>query len=98
MKHLRIVLLLIAVTLCSCVYHQPIEQGNILTPAKMQTIHNGMTSAQVVAQLGTPVLQNIYSDNRMAYVYTRQPTRKRTEITRFIVHFHNDHVVDIQNN
>ena len=96
MKHLRVLLLLITIALCSCVYHQPIEQGNILTPAKMQAIHSGMTSAEVVAQLGTPVLQNIYSDNRMAYVYTRQPTRTHIEITRFIVHFHNDHVVDIQ--
>ena len=96
MKHLRIFLLLMTVALCSCVYHQPFEQGNILTPTKMQSIHNGMSSAEVSAKLGTPVLQNIYSDNRMNYVYSRQPKRNHTEITRFIVQFRNDHVVDIQ--
>lgn len=96
MKQLRFFLLFFVTVLCGCVYHQPFEQGNILTPTKIQRIHNGMTSAEVVAELGSPVLQNIYSDNRMAYVYTKQPTRRHTEVTRLIVQFRNDRVVDIQ--
>lgn len=96
MKYLRFLLLFTTVALCGCVYHPPFEQGNILTPAKMQNIHNGMTSTEVVAQLGSPVLQNIYNDNRMTYVYTRQPTHRHTEVTRFIVQFRNDRVIDTQ--
>lgn len=96
MKSLRIFLLLITATLCGCVYHQPFEQGNILTPAKTQAIHRGMSSAQVTATLGSPVLKNMYADQRMTYVYTSQPTRNRTEVTRFIVQFQNDRVTNFR--
>ncbi len=96
MKFLRFFLLFVTATLCGCVYHQPFQQGNILSPAKTQSIHRGMTSEEVVATLGSPVLRNIYTDNRMTYVYTDQPTRNHTDITRFIVQFHNDRVVDIK--
>lgn len=65
MKHLRFALLLITAALCGCVYHQPIQQGNIFTATKMETIHNGMSSADVIAKLGSPVLENMYADNRM---------------------------------
>ena len=96
MKKLRTFLLLITALLCGCVYHQPIRQGNVLSPTKTQAIHQGMTSEEVVAKLGSPVLENMYSDNRMTYVYTNQPKRNKTEITHFIVQFQNDQVVNIQ--
>lgn len=95
MKHLRFALLLITAALCGCVYHQPFQQGNILTPSKMQAIHNGMTSEAVVAKLGSPVLQNMYADNRMNYVYTQQPTRHKTMVKRMVIQFQNDRVVDV---
>lgn len=96
MKLCRFFLLLIAVALCGCVYHQPFEQGNVLTPAKMQAVHNGMTSEEVIAKLGSPVLENIYADNRMNYVYTQQPTHKKTVIKRMVIQFQNDRVVGIR--
>lgn len=96
MKFLRFFLLLVTAALCGCVYHQPFDQGNILSPSKTQQIHRGMSSEEVVAKIGSPVLENMYSDNRMTYVYTRQPTRNKMEVTRFIVQFQNDHVVNIQ--
>lgn len=98
MKITKYLVLATAALLTGCVYHPPFEQGNILTPAKMNAIHNGMTSAEVTATLGSPVLKNAYHDNRMSYVYTNQPSRSRIAITRFIVDFQNDHVVDIKRN
>ena len=94
MKYLRLSLLLITLSLCSC-YHQPFEQGNILTPAKAHAIHLGMTSAEVVAQLGSPVLENMYADNRMNYVYTQQPKRNLTLVKKMIIQFENDRVVSV---
>jgi len=96
MKQLRIFLLLITAALCGCVYHQPIQQGNIYSASKMDTIHNGMTSEQVIAKLGSPVLENMYADNRMAYVYSDQPTRKNITVKRTIIQFQNDRVVDVE--
>ncbi|MCX7125763.1 MAG: outer membrane protein assembly factor BamE [Gammaproteobacteria bacterium] len=96
MKLLRLLLVLATATLCGCVYHQPFEQGNILSPAKTQSIHTGMTSEDVVAKIGAPVLENIYANNRLVYVYTKQPKRNKTNISRFIVTFQNNRVVDIK--
>lgn|SRR3990167_2074316 len=96
MKLLRLFLILITTSLCGCVYHQVFDQGNILTPAKTQSVKVGMSSQEVVGILGTPVLENIYADNRLVYVYTQQPTRNKTIITRFIVTFQNNHVVDVK--
>lgn len=97
MKKLLTPLLFIAASiLCGCVYHQPFTQGNVLSLTKTRAIHAGMSSEQVVAQLGSPVLQNMYADNRMTYVYTNQPTRNTTEISRFIVRFQNDRVAGVQ--
>lgn len=96
MRSLNAILMLGAfLLLTGCVYHQPFEQGNILTPTKTQAIHKGMTSEEVIAKLGSPVLENMYANNQMIYVYTKQPTRHTTEITRFIVQFQNDRVVNI---
>lgn len=96
MKKLRLpLLLLISAILCGCVYHPPFEQGNILSPTQTQKIHRGMSSEQVVAILGSPVLENMYSDNRMTYVYTKS-IKHKTAVTRFIVQFQNDVVVNIQ--
>ena len=88
--------ILAVIALCGCVYHPPFQQGNILTPAKVQAIKAGMSSQEVVGLLGTPVLENIYANNRLVYVYTQQPTRNKTIITRCIVTFQNNHVMDIK--
>jgi outer membrane protein assembly factor BamE len=57
-----------------------IEQGNIITPDMTQRLHTGMTEYQVKKVMGTPVLVNTFSDNRMDYVYTFKPGRgKMTE-------------------
>ena len=82
--------------LTSCVYRPAFEQGNILTPAKVQSITPGMTSAQVTAKLGSPVLENMYSDNRMTYVYTSSPSHSKIVVKKVMIEFKNDHVVNIR--
>ena len=88
--------LLITATLCGCVYHPQFEQGNILTPHNTYAITLGMTPQEVVAKLGDPLLENIYADNRVVYVYTQQPSRHKTTVKRLILTFQNGHVVDIK--
>lgn len=96
MKFLRFLLLFITALLCGCVYHQAFEQGNIVTPKNTQSITLGMSSEAVIAKLGNPLLENIYADNRLVYVYTQQPTRHKTIISRFIVEFQNNRVMSIK--
>lgn len=96
MKKIASMLLVSTTLLSGCVYHQAFEQGNILTPAKVQTIHRGMTPQQVESQLGSPVLKNIYAEQRMTYIYTQQPTRHTMIVRRLIIDFQNDHVANIR--
>lgn len=83
-------------TLCGCVYHPSITQGNVLTPQKMESIHNGMTSEQVVQLLGTPVLKNVFANNHMSYIYTTQESRKKIVIKKLEIDFQNDRVVNVR--
>lgn len=88
--------MLTVIILCGCVYHPPFQQGNILTPAKIQSVKPGMTSAQVITILGSPVLQNMYADNRMTYVYTSSPSHNKIVIKKVMIDFSNGQVVNVR--
>lgn len=75
-------------------YHQVIEQGNIISSDKTAQIKPGMSKQAVVNILGNPVLENMYRDDRLVYVYTIQPTRSRIEKSQFIVTFRNGTVLN----
>src|SRR5688572_30065987 len=47
-----------------------IEQGNILQSATIKELRTGMTVTQVTDLLGSPALVNIFSPNRIDYVYS----------------------------
>lgn len=67
----KILLALLMVTLLSaCVHKIDIEQGNIITPDKINRLHTGMSESQVKTLLGSPILINTFSENRIDYVYT----------------------------
>lgn len=94
MRFISALFIAASVLLSGC-YHQPIEQGNILTSAKTARIRNGMSKSDVLGILGAPVLSNMYQDNRLVYVYTIQPSRYRIHKSRFVVTFYKGRVVDI---
>ena len=50
-----------------------IEQGNVFTLEEVSKLKPGMSESQVKGIMGTPVLVNIFTPNRMEYVYTFQP-------------------------
>ena len=81
-----------AFTLTACVYHPPIQQGNIITDKELSALHKGMSKAKVRSLFGDPVLVNIYVDNRLVYVYTFQPGRRRMQSTHLIVYLRNNRV------
>lgn len=70
----RLVCLLMLASLTGCSYlhiRRPIiEQGNVITQEDTSKLHKGMTPNEVVAVMGSPVLTNILTPNRMEYVYT----------------------------
>lgn len=78
--------ILLSFSLASC-YRIPVQQGNDLDPNKLPQIHAGMSAAQVEAILGQPLLNNIYADNRLVYIYSLKPQRGKFYLERFIVYF-----------
>lgn len=86
----------ICAALSGCVYHQQFEQGNVITPTKAQAIHRGMSAQAVESTLGSPVLKNIYANNRMTYVYTQNPKRNEMIVRRLMIDFRNNKVTNIR--
>lgn len=71
-------------TLTGCSFFQVrkpiVEQGNVMTAENMDKLHTGMSPSEVADIMGAPVLSNIFSPNKMKYVYTYQDrTNPRVE-------------------
>lgn len=86
---LLILLSFLVTTLGGCIYHLPIQQGNIIVDKDLsRLLHKGMTKDQVRAVLGDPVFVNIFSGNQMVYVYTFQRDyNRRTQSIHLIIYF-----------
>lgn len=96
---LLLVTLFLSFSLSGCFlrpYQIDIQQGNILTPADAAKIKRGMSSQKVVDILGSPVLKNIYIDNRMVYIYTLQLGHKKMKMRRLVVYFVGGRVTNIR--
>lgn len=85
MYKLSIISLLMMLMLSGCfiITKPTIEQGNILTADKVRELHHGMSEKEVKNILGNPVLVNIFTPNRIEYVYTYQ-TGNRPRIEKRI--------------
>jgi len=70
-----LIILIVGLTLSACtwVHRIDIEQGNIFNPAMINRLHRGMTFTQVKDIMGTPIVMNTFSEDRLDYVYTYKP-------------------------
>jgi outer membrane protein assembly factor BamE len=59
-----------------------IEQGNIITQENVSRLHLGMTQDQVKGVMGNPVLVNIFTPNRIDFIYSFQPGYGRLTVQR----------------
>jgi len=92
-RYIRLALPLLAVLLSACIYHAPIQQGNLLEAKDIDQITVGMTQAQVRYVLGTPMVTDPFSANRWDYVYyvklSKMPEAKKQQL---VVFFENGNV------
>lgn len=95
---LRALLLgLTLLALSACVYELDVQQGNKLEPADVAKVEVGMTRNQVRFLLGTPVVTDIFNNDRWDYVYYFLPGRSDDAERRWlIVWFDGDVVREIQ--
>jgi outer membrane protein assembly factor BamE len=72
----------------ACVHRMEIQQGNYVSQEAIAQLKLGMTKDQVRFVLGTPLLTDIFRDDRWDYVYWRQRANSRTvEERRFALFF-----------
>ncbi len=70
--------LILVFLLTACIYRLDIQQGNILAQRDIDKLRPGLTKNQVVYVLGSPVIDDSFSDDKWVYLYTF--TNKKTEI------------------
>jgi outer membrane protein assembly factor BamE (lipoprotein component of BamABCDE complex) len=66
---------------CAIIYHQPVQQGNILSPTDIRSVHVGSSERTLLARFGAPVMKNIFSNNEKIYVYYFK--NRRNKVTSY---------------
>lgn len=88
-----IFLFLLSTILTGCSFFRPhkldVEQGNVITQREVSKLKPGMTRSEVKAVMGNPLLANLFTPNRIDYVYTFQPGGRSMQEKRVICIFHN---------
>jgi len=72
------------------VYQMTIQQGNIITPDMVDRLEPGMTRSQVRYLLGTPMLEDIFHQDRWYYTYTIRHAHQEMEKKPLVVYFNGD--------
>lgn len=76
------------------VYRPLIVQGNVITQEAVDELKPGMTRKQVEFVLGTPLLQDVFHDNRWDYYYAIGIGEIELE-KRLVLHFENNQLARI---
>lgn len=77
-------------------YQAPTQQGNVLEANRANLVKVGMSKAQVANAIGTPIVQDVFHQNRWDYVYRLDEHTKMPEQQRITVWFNNDTVSKIE--
>lgn len=78
------------------VYKLTVQQGNVLTQDLVNQLQPGMTKRQVRYALGTPLLVDVFHENRWDYIAEQTRGRKTLEHKHIALFFENDQLVRIE--
>lgn len=104
MQNLLITIALCAsliVTGCSVIsmpgaYKIDIQQGNVITQEMVEKLKPGMSKSQVRFALGTPLLVDVFHQDRWDYVYSIQKGGNERQQRRLALFFENDQLTRIE--
>jgi len=77
-------------------YHQDIQQGNIVTQAMINKLHPGMARRQVKYIMGTPILVDVFHQDRWDYFYSMKKGSEARTQKRISLYFENDKLTRIE--
>jgi outer membrane protein assembly factor BamE len=72
------------------VYRMPVQQGNIVTEEMIDAVQPGMTKRQVRYVLGTPLLLDMFHQDRWDYTYTIKRGDNPMQVRRLTLWFKDD--------
>ena len=64
-----------------------IQQGNSLKSEDLKKLTVGMSKKQVLLLLGTPLIRDVFHNNRWDYVYTFKSGKGSTKMMRLTLYF-----------
>ena len=74
-------------------YKVDVQQGNWITASQVEQLEEGMSRDQVQYLLGTPVLQDVFRNDRWDYPYYTKPGYGEIQQRSFTVWFEDDYLV-----
>ena len=77
-------------------YKVDIQQGNYVTQDMVAKLKPGMSRSQVRFALGTPLVVDLFHNDRWDYVYVQQKAGRVTEKRRIVVLFADDKLLRIE--
>jgi outer membrane protein assembly factor BamE len=96
MQKLLIIIALIAslwLTGCSryhLVHKIDVQQGNVITQDEVNLLEPGMTRRQVQFVMGSPMIADVFHQDRWDYIYTMEPGYGEPSEERITLFFDND--------
>ncbi len=78
------------------VYRIDVPQGNIVTQAMVDQLHNGMSKRQVNYAMGTPLIIDVFHPERWDYIYSLQKGSHKPEQHHVTLYFANDQLTRIE--
>ena len=89
MKKLFLIPILVALVSSCATYKPVIQQGNALESSTVYRVKVGMSKAQVISTLGSPLMQDDFRANRWDYLYYSNNNGVRSEQKNLILNFSN---------
>jgi outer membrane protein assembly factor BamE len=78
------------------VYRPDIQQGNVVTQKMVNQLEPHMSKSQVKFILGTPLLVDVFHQDRWDYLYSMEPGNEERTQERIALYFEDDRLVAIK--
>ena len=95
-KHLIFIACFASLFLSGCIYKLDIQQGNIVTQEMIDQLEPNMNKRQVRYIMGTPLLIDVFHQERWDYIYSFQPGGEVREQNRISLLFKDERLAGIQ--
>jgi len=92
---LRIMLFSLLIFTTGCVHKIDIQQGNIVTEEMLSKLELGMTKQKTRFVLGTPLLQDMFHQDRWDYFYSVQKHLETPKQRHITLMFEKDKLAEI---